>query len=228
MYPAFYKEIVAIDKSRDAALKVAPVTSYAFAAKETVLPALLDELPSLVSEYPIVFTTHDIPVMVAVIGYDHNSYVDEVGKWREGAYIPLTARTYPFAGLDDAEGNTLFCIDRTYSGLATSDGEKIFEDEVGSFTPFGLNAANFANVYVTNLKKTIEFCKKLKELDLFFPANVTVTKEDKQCSFSGLNQINFQKLSTLSHDVLKGLISSQELYYIYLHQFSLNNFSKII
>jgi hypothetical protein len=228
MYPGFFKEIATLDKKRDASIKVAPVTSFAFAENETVLPALLDELPALVREYPVVFTNHEVPVMVALLGHEHNNYIDEGGNWRDGVYVPLTVRTYPFAGLDDAEGNSVFCIDRTYAGIGSKGGEKVFADKEGTLTPFGLNAANFVNLYVANLKKSFEFVKKLKELDLFLPANITVTKEGQQYSFSGLNQINFQKLSSLSHDDLKSMIDSQELYYIYLHQFSLNNFTRIV
>ena len=227
MYPRFFCEIVALDKQRDAALSVAPVTDFGFARDETVLPALVDELPALACAYPVVFTNHDTPVMVALAGRTRNNSIDEKGALVGEQYLPLVIRTYPFAALEDANGELVFCIDRKYPGIVGKGGKKIFADKKGNFTAFGMNAATFANTYVTSLKKTREFTKKLKSLDLLMPAEVTVTKDGESHTFSGLSQIDMQKLSLIPVDELRGMIDSQEMYYIYLHQLSLNNFSKI-
>ncbi len=228
MYPKYFTEIVALDKQRDAAMTIVPVTDLGFARDEYVLPALVDELPALATAYPVVFTNHDIPVMVALTGHLRNMFISDKGDWTKDAYVPLVVRTYPFAALEDNNGDLVLCVDRKYPGIGVKGGEKIFSDKKGNFTPYGLNIAGFANTYMLSLKKTREFTRKLKDLDLLMPAEVTVTKEGATHTFSGLNQINFQKLSSISHEDLKGMIDSQELYFAYLHQFSLNNFSKIV
>ncbi len=228
MYPAFFKEIVALDKKLDSGLKVLPVKDYGFVSNESVMPALIDELPVLVKDYPIVFTSHDVPIMIAVLGHGRNSFVDEQANWRAGTHIPFVVRTYPFAGLADTTGDIIFCLDRQYPGVGDTGGREIFADSEGSFTEFGQYAANFANIYATALNNACMFGGRLKELGLLTSVDITVTKNGQQFDFTGLQQVDFTRLSSISYNDLKELISSQELYYIYLHQLSLNNFSNIV
>lgn len=228
MYPAFYREIGAIDRERDATLKVAPVKSYRFASEEHVLPAFFDELPALAREYPVVFTTHEVPVMVAVVGHRANRFIDDKGAWKEGAYVPAVLRTYPFAGLQDEQGNLAFCIDRRYDGIGARGGERVFEDNEGTFTPFGRNAAAFAASYVEAFRRTRQLTQKLRDLDLLVPATATVTKNGETFNFSGFQQIDSGKLPDLPPDVLKEMIGSRDLYASHLHLYSLNNFSRIV
>jgi hypothetical protein len=227
MDPAFYREISPINKERDALLKVAPVRNYRFATAENVLPAFFDEMPALVRHYPVVFTTHDVPVMVTVVGHRGNIFIDDRGAWQQEMYIPRVLRTYPFAGLQDDQGNLAFCIDRKYDGIGARTGEKVFEDAGGTFTPFGLNAARFAAAYVSSFERTREFSKKLKELELLVPASISVTKNGQARNFGGFQQVDGGAMSKLSPEALKELATSGDLYALYLHTFSLNNFSRI-
>ena len=228
MYPAFFKEIVALDKRLDSGVKVLPVENYGFVSNESVMPALIDELPVLARDYPVVFTSHETPVMIAVLGHGRNAFVDEQANWQPGKYIPFAVRTYPFAGLADNTGNIIFCLDRKYPGVGDAGGHEIFADSEGTFTEFGQNAANFANIYATSLKNTYQFGQRLKELGLLISADITVTKNGQKFDFTGLQQVDFTRLSSISYKNLKELINSQGLYYIYLHQLSLNNFSNIV
>src|SRR6185369_12788083 len=154
MYPKYFSEIVALDKKRDAALTVAPVSDLGFARDEYVLPALVDELPALAACYPVVFTNHETPVMVALTGRTRNNFIDEKGEWAGESYLPLVIRTYPFAALEDGNGDVVFCVDRKYQGIGVKGGKKVFADKQGKLTAFGHHAANFANSYLTSLKKT--------------------------------------------------------------------------
>lgn len=227
MYPAFYNEIAIIDRKRDAAMQVEPVQCFEFARKETVLPAVCDELPALAGAYPVVFTDHDIPVMVTILGHGSNRFIGPDGAWAKESYIPLVVRSYPFAGLYDQNDDLLFCMDKRYRGTGELPGERVFTEN-GELAPFGAHAALFANHFATSMKKTHRFSRKLKELDLLIPAEVAVEKEGLVRNFTGLNQVNMEKLADLPPDVLKEMIDSREMYSVYLHHFSLNNFSKII
>jgi hypothetical protein len=109
-----------------------------------------------------------------------------------------------------------------------SGGQKVFSDDQGTLTPFGVNAGNFALGYFNSFNKTLTFAKRLKELELFMPVNVTVTKNGETFNFSGLNQINFNKLATIPAEELASMIASQEMYALYLHLFSLNKFTTIV
>lgn len=228
MYPAFYREISAIDKQRDAMLAVAPVREYGFARKENVLPAFFDELARLVHDFPVVFTTHETPVMVTVLGHTINGQIDENGGWKEETYIPAVLRTYPFAGLQDDQGNLAFCIDRQYEGLGEGAGERVFSDTEGNLSPFGLHAARFAASYVNAFKRTREFAAKLKELDLLMPATATVKKNGQTFNFSGFQQVDATKLPAVPPEELTAMIGSQDMYALYLHLYSLNNFTRIV
>lgn len=228
MYPSFYKEIVAIDQKRDTGLRVKPLESMSFAKDEAVLPALVDELPYLAKDFPVVFTSHEKPLLVAVMGHNKNSFVDKAGKWKADKYVPMVLRTYPFAGIEDKSGELVFCIDRKYSGLAKTVGEKIFAGKDGTLTEYGMKAANVAKLYVDSLKRTTAFTKKLKDLDLLMPSNVTVTRNEEKFHFSGLMQVNFKKLAEIPHEKLVEMINSNELYYLYLHQFSLTHFANVV
>lgn len=228
MYPAYYEEIAALDKQRDIALKVLPVSDYSFARKECVLPAFTDEIAHLVSEYPVVFTTHETPVMVAVFGSGGNGYVDENGAWRPGVYIPAVVRAYPFAALPDGAGNIVFCIDRTYKGLNHEEGETVFANGEGGLTPFGEKAATFVQAYANSFERTAKFTRRLKELGLLTPVNVAVEKQGKRYDFTGLQQVDAAKLPALPADTLQELIGSGMLYAAHLHLYSLNNFNRIV
>lgn len=228
MYPAYYEEIAALDKQRDAALKVLPVSEYSFAQKECVLPAFTDEIVHLVREYPVVFTTHETPVMVAVFGSGGNRYVDDSGTWRPETYIPAVVRAYPFAALPDNVGNMVFCIDRMYKGLNHDEGEAVFSNGEGGLTPYGEKAAAFVHAYANSFERTTKFTRRLKELDLLTPVNVTVEKQGKRYDFTGLQQVDAAKLPALPADTLQELIGSGMMYAVHLHLYSLNNFNRIV
>ena len=88
--PIFYRRPRPVDRERDRgwSLQPTPDVRYARATNSVLLGAA--EFARAMHSYPIVFTSTEPRVAVAVLGLDgdQNLFVGEDGKWREGNYIP--------------------------------------------------------------------------------------------------------------------------------------------
>src|SRR5689334_10568041 len=88
--PLFYRRPRVLDPIAHAAAKVKPTASFLFAAATNSIPLGADEFFAAQATYPIVFTSSDPPVPIAVVGLapNRNLFVDSAGTWRQDAYIP--------------------------------------------------------------------------------------------------------------------------------------------
>ena len=91
-------KIVPLTFSQHGKKRLLPVSSYAFAAKQTLIPAVVAEFSAAMHDYPIVFAEYGgemTPLFLLGLAREENLFVDSQGKWRAG-YIPATVRRYPF------------------------------------------------------------------------------------------------------------------------------------
>src|SRR6516164_2928685 len=123
--PIFYSRPRPLDATGDRGLSLQPVTDFGFARATNSVLLGAAEYPRAMRSYPIVFTSSEPRVAVAVLGLEGNEnlFVGADGKWRHGDYIPAYVRRYPFIFLEQPGRSELtLCVDEA-SGLLTQSGE---------------------------------------------------------------------------------------------------------
>ena len=117
--PIFYRRPRPIDAVLDSGRSLQPISDFRFARVTNSVLLGAAEFPRAMRSYPIVFTSREPRVAVAVLGLegDENLFVDEDGKWRQGDYIPAYVRRCPFIFLEQP-GN-FFNERRTWAGSHT-------------------------------------------------------------------------------------------------------------
>lgn len=224
-----YERAVPVSKKRHANLGIDGGNDFTFAKHVNAVPLTCVEFPHAAKEYAIVFSGNENGIMpYALLGIrdDENVYVTESGSW-DAAYVPAFVRRYPFvfAGKPDEEKFTL-CVDEEYAGLnAEGRGDRLF-DQNGEATDYLNRVLEFTRDYQVQYRRTVEFCKKLRELDLIGPAQAQIRMgSEKPVSFRGIMAVNRDRLKGLSGEALSDLAKSDGLELIYTHLISMRNLS---
>lgn len=230
----FYGKVVPISEQRHLDYSVEAGNDYSFARATNAVPVMAVEIPQAAKEYSIVFTDSGDQVMPAVvlgIENDKNLYITSGDTW-DATYIPAFVRRYPFVFTSSDEGKTFtLCIDEEFPGCKHavkvekgSKGQRLFTGD-GERTEYLTNMLNFVNNYRAENQRTQEFCKRLKELDLFEPMKAQITlPSGNQRSLTGFLVVSRERLRKLDGDILAELARSDSLELIYLHLSSLRNF----
>lgn len=228
----FYDKPVAINKDSHKDATIAPLSGdYSFAANTNSVILAGIEMAEAAKEYPIVFTKAGdkmIPVALMGLRNDENLFVDDEGKW-DARYVPAFVRRYPFvlAQVSDA-GDMAVCIDESYSGLNSEDGEKLFDDE-GEYSTTLKHAIDFLGEYQRQYARTEAFVKRLEDLDLFVELTASVKlKSGQEFALAGLQVIDEKKLLQLDADKAMPLFSAGELAWVYAHLLSLGNMARLV
>ena len=144
--------------------------SYAFAAKDVVVPLVMRELVRASVAMPIAFARiEDCLVPVAIQGFEGsgNLFVTTDGRWI-GRYVPSVYRGYPFSLANDGQGRELLCFDDSSGLLVEEGGEPFFTD--GGKPTRGLNdVLNFLTQVASNRRLTEKVCALLHEQGLLEP-----------------------------------------------------------
>lgn len=227
-----YGNAAPITKARHGEWSVKTGADYSFASRINSVPLLLTEFQNAGSEYALVFTEMDDVVMpAAILGIrdEVNLFVSEEGEW-QGQYIPAFIRRYPFvfSSGDDGASFTL-CIDEDFSGCNQEGrGERLFDAD-GERTQYLETMLGFLQAFQVEFQRTQAFCARLKELDLLEPMQAQFSLgTGEQVSLQGFFTVNGDRLNALPGDQLEELAKSQLLESMYMHKFSLNNFSSMV
>jgi hypothetical protein len=226
-----YEAAVPVNEGRHKEWSVEVGTDYSFSRKVNSVPLMAVEFPTASAEYAVVFGgTGDVVMPAVILGAraDENLYVDEDGAWH-AKYIPAFLRRYPFVFSSNDEGKTFtLCIDESFPGFnQDGKGEALFGDE-GKPTPYVDNVLNFLQQYQLEFKRTQEFCKKLKDLNLLEPMQAQISLDSgEKMLLTGFSVVDRARLKTLSAEALADLAKSDELELIYTHLLSMRNFSEM-
>lgn len=203
---------------------------YDFVKSERAIPVSLAEMASAQRHYPIVFSDPKQPLLLAAVGVldDSNLFVDDDGMWDASTYIPAYLRCYPFALAMRPDGQASVIIDRAAPHV-TEDPEFPF------FEGVGLSAAvqehvNFCSQYNAHAQPTRDFCKRMVELDMLSGQQVTYKSDDssQERPIASYIAVNMQKLDAIDAGSLFKLHQDALLGAIYAHNFSLENWMRLI
>ncbi|MEM1385822.1 MAG: SapC family protein [Pseudomonadota bacterium] len=228
--PLFYQSLTPLFAERHSMLSFDPKRRFDFAAKGNAIPLLADEFQTTQSAYPIVFTTKDPVVPVALMSADQgsNDMVDADGNWREGQYVPAYLRRFPFALVREKEGSDrmVLCADLTSGHFATEGEEKrLFEGDKPSAVAERI--IDFCTRYEKAMQRTMAMTKQLQDHDLLHPGSVTLERREQKFRVDGFQIVDEERLRALADEPLAGLARQGLVGLIAAHHFSLARMSSL-
>lgn len=203
---------------------------YAHAAKARAIPLTLTEFTSAQKFFPIVFSSLEKPVPLAVLSVveEVNLFMDESGRWDPLSYIPAYLRCHPFAFAQQGENQMAVVIDRASPAISATPDYPFFDgDDISEHTK---NMTQFCARYQGERQRTNEFCRQLVELGLLTGQHVThaLDPSAEPQVLANYVSIDAQKLTDLDKDALHELHTSGRLASMYAQIASTENWSHLL
>ena len=96
--PLFYNDLMPLNSRDHQKWRTRSLDSADFMKKAHAIPLTVDEFVQAQRNYPIVFSSGENPLPLALMGMNEgvNTFVDDKGKINEPVYLPAYIRRYPF------------------------------------------------------------------------------------------------------------------------------------
>ena len=227
--PLFYKDLLPLNSRDHADWKAGALESAAYLAATHAIPLTSDEFVDAQRHFPIVFTSGDNPLPIALFGLNEgvNTFVGDDMKINGAIYLPAYARRYPFilAKLQPNNDDMSLCFDPT-AGLIGKDaqGQALFDGE-SKPTEYTQGVLDFCRRFEEAGQRTRLFMEELGELDILMDGEIAITRNDmpdKPFIYRGFRMVDEAKLRELPAASLETLAKNGMLMLIYAHLFSLN------
>jgi len=224
--PLFYNELVPLNKQQHGDWRSRSTNKANWLAGQHAVPLTVEEFPMAQRHFPIVFTTGDDAVPLALMGLNEgvNVFVEEDGTAIGQFYMPAYVRRYPFmlAKMQPDSEELTLCFDPTTDLLGEfEDGLPLFEGEEPSESCKATLA--FCEQFEVAGQKTANFLAELKKHNLLMDGELTIQLDgmDKPFSYRGFQMVDEKKLRDMRGDVLRSWSQNGMLPLIYAHLFSL-------
>jgi hypothetical protein len=197
-----------------------------FLATNHAVPITVDEFVFAQRNYPIVFSSGEGNVPLALMGLNEgvNVFVDAEGKVENDIYVPAYIRRYPYmlARLTPDAPELSLCFDPT-SGLVGEfdEGAPLFDDGKPSETTN--NILRFCEEFEMSAQRTVNFMTDLKDTGLLMEGEVSIQPEGAEQPFvyRGFQMVDEEKLRNLPAEEASKLHANGMLALIYAHLFSI-------
>jgi hypothetical protein len=209
--------------------RIRPLASYAFAAKETLIPLTAADCVALCHEIPVVFVPSDGGYALAAmagVASGRNILIDETGRWH-GSHVPAAWRRGPFrlAAIAGEEERLALCLDDSSDQIGETEGQPLF-DETGAATQLLNDASSILSKYEADRRHTVAICAQVQSLGLLAPWDLDIAQPDgSKTQLKGLFRVDEPKIASLSGDDLVALRNTGGLGMIYAHLLSLSKIS---
>ncbi len=225
--PLFYNGLEPLSSQLHADFRAKPQDKAPFLVNQHAIPITVDEFALAQRFMPIVFSSGDEPIPLALMGLNEgvNVFVDNEGALLDNTlYVPAYIRRYPYmlARLTPDAQELSLCFDPTYDAIGKlDDGEALFAD--GQPTEFTKNVLQFNEMFEQAGARTQSFMNELKESGLLMDGEVTIQPQgaDKPFIYRGFQMVDENKLTDLRGDTLRKMSQSGMLPLLYAHLFSL-------
>ncbi len=225
--PLFYNGLEPLSSQAHADFRAKPQDKAPFLVGQHAIPVTVDEFALAQRFMPIVFSSGDEPIPLALMGLNEgvNVFVDNDGALIDNTlYVPAYIRRYPYmlARLTPDAQELSLCFDPTYPAIGKLDeGEALFAD--GQPTEFTKNVLQFNEMFEQAGARTQGFMNELKESGLLMEGEVTIQPQgsDKPFVYRGFQMVDEAKLADLRGDTLRKMSQSGMLPLLYAHLFSL-------
>ena len=208
---------------------------FAFAATTQLLPVTVTEFQPAGLSYPVIFVGADY-TPVGVMGLREGSnlflYTDRAAD--PEVYVPAYVRRYPFVFANDpATERMILCVDRK-AQLIDENGGEIGLFTAGEPSEYTKNAMEFCREFETERRRTEDFVKMLKDLDLFevkqatFPPTLPDGSAGEAQLMAEYFAVSEEKLAKLPAEKTAELFANGALQQIYAHLMSLLNWQRLV
>jgi hypothetical protein len=227
--PLFYKDLMPLNSRDHADWKVGTMEDAAFLAQTHAVPLTTDEFIDAQRHFPIVFTSGENPLPIALFGLNEgvNTFMGEDNKLTEAVYVPAYARRYPFmlAKLRPDADELSLCFDPTVGVIGKRDeGISLFDDKVQP-TEYTQSVLEFCRRFEESGQRTKQFMEELQKFGILMDGEIAITRNDdpdKPFVYRGFQMVNEEKLRELPLETLDTLNKNGMLILIHAHLFSLN------
>ena len=224
--PLFYNDLVPINLEQHANLRSRATGSLSWLVNSHAVPLTAEEFPLAQRHYPIIFSSGQNPVPLALMGLNEgvNVFVDENGKLTQDVYLPAYVRRYPYMLVklrEDADSLSL-CFDPTTALIGEFDeGDPMFID--GEPSEKTKTALSFCEQFEIAGQKTANFVTELEKHGLLMDGELKmqVAGREEPYAYSGFRMVDEGKLREVRGDVLRSWNQNGLLALVYAHLFSL-------
>lgn len=207
--PLFYKDLMPLNMRDHDGWRSRSLDSVDWLVGQHAVPLTVEEFPLAQRDFPIVFSSGENPVPLALFGLNEgvNVFVNDEGKVTQDIYLPAYIRRYPFilAKLDSNSDNMSLCFDPSADILGDfKEGEIVFED--GKPSEFIQGVMEFCQRFEQAGQRTQTFVDELKKHDLLMDGEVSIQRseiQDQPFIYRGFKMINVEKFRELRGDVLR-------------------------
>ncbi|NVK30406.1 MAG: SapC family protein [Gammaproteobacteria bacterium] len=228
-----FQNVVAVSNEMHGAKKLKKVESFDFASNFHIASVMVHEFGRAATIFPVVFledprTDGFRPVVLLGLEADKNLFVKQDGSWA-ASYVPAILRRYPFTlAKTEEDGNRYaICVDSDSELLSDSDGQPLFNDD-GTPSSTMENVKNFLGELQQMEIISEAFTKKLAELNLFTPLNMSVRDNANVKNITGCYVINEERLKSLSDEKFLELRKLNYLAPIFAHLTSLAQVERLV
>lgn len=225
--PLFYQDLMPLNSRDHGGWKSKSTDKAPWLVGQHAVPLTVEEFPQAGRNFPIIFTSGDDPVPLALMGLNEgvNAFVDDEGKLLENVYVPAYVRRYPFllAKLTPDADELSLCFDPTSELIGEYDeGTALFDDDKASDACKAM--LDFCQQFEEAGMRTGAFVEELKKHKLLMDGEVAIQVEGQEQPYvyRGFQMVNQEALREVRGDVLRGWNQSGLLPLIYAHLFSLD------
>ncbi|MXO90554.1 SapC family protein [Pontixanthobacter aquaemixtae] len=227
--PLFYKDLMPLNSRDHAKWKNKGTDSANWLIGQHAIPLTVDEFVQTQRDFPIIFSSGDNPLPLALMGLNEgvNTFVDDKGKINEPIYLPAYIRRYPFmlAKLTPEGDDLSLCFDPTAGTIGEFDeGDPLFDDE-GKATPATQNILQFCEHFEGAGQRTKAFIDELKKHDLLMDGEIAISQNDnpdKPFVYRGFQMIDQEKLQDIKGNILRDWNKNGMMVLIHAHIMSLD------
>ena len=227
--PILYKDLMPLNSRDHGKWNSRSVDKAPWVAGQHAIPLTAEEFPAAQRSFPIVFSSGDQPVPLALMGLNEgvNVFFEDDGTMIGEPYVPAYVRRYPFllAKIDPNVDSMSLCFDPSTDLIGDfEEGSALFDgDNQASEHTKGL--LDFCEKFEQAGQRTQAFVEELVKADLLMDGEVAIQRADdpdKPYIYRGFKMVNQEKLRDVRGDQLRKWSESGLLPLIYAHLFSLD------
>jgi len=224
--PVFYKDLIPLNSRDHAAWRSRKTDKATWLANQHVVPLTVEEFSQAQRHFPIIFSSGDDPIPLALMGMNEgvNVFVDADGTLPAPVYVPAYARRYPFmlAKIAPEASDLSLCFDPSTDLVGDfAEGDALFD---GADPSDACKATlSFCEQFEVAGQKTTGFMAELAKHDLLMEGEVTIQQDggERPFVYRGFQMINESKLRELSGEIMRDWNQNSMLSPVFAHLHSL-------
>ncbi|MXO73869.1 multidrug transporter [Altererythrobacter aerius] len=232
--PLFYNDLMPLNSRDHVNYRVKRVDGLTWLVNQHAVPLTSDEFIQAQRDYPIVFSSGEGGVPLALMGLNEgvNAFVGDDGKLTEDVYVPAYARRYPYllARLTPEAEELSLCFDPTSKAIGEfKDGDPLFDSEGKPGQPIQ-SALDFCEQFEQAGARTQALIEELNKHDLLMDGEIAITANanpEKPYIYRGFKMVNEEKLRDLDAETAKTWVANGIMAIIFAHLFSLQLMSNV-